>query len=378
MNEEENKRFVNLNYFVGSILALVCLWDIYGLKVSSWQYYYPFKISILSVYFGLAYLVSKKKISHNLAMDISCYSFYVYSYIGVRFLHSTYIFSFYEGLAVICVIYSASFLRYFTLTTFGLILAAFSIELMPEPDFIKAGHTIRVHLHIVNLIFGIITLFCYWFFNRQRRIINEMTHRFALIGRQASFLLHELKSPLARFMARNSEKENKDGDYIYSIIEGVEMLVTKKENFSYYFTHFNWAEIQSYLENEFALTCEQYKIPLQIEGFEGNGFGHKSTIKLALKNLIKNAIESVAHEPNNCSIRVNHKANVIEVSNSGPPINIEIIDKLFSPFYSEKKNEKNFGIGLYFVESVVKAHDGIIKLESKDGWNTFRINFKGI
>lgn len=371
MNENEIKRFAALHLWIGILLFSVCFWDIYALKVSDWFYYYPFKISVLCYYFGMSYFISVKKVSPATCMDFSMPVFYIYSYIGMMYLHPTYLFSFYEGLAVLCFIYNGSSFRYAAHTFFALVLNLICFQNMPEPDFIKAGHSIVPHLKIVTIIMAVLSYVIFHFFNRQKQVIIKMDQKFASIGRQSAFLLHELKSPLSRFMVKNADKDNRDAEYIYSIVEGVELLITKKENLS--FIKLNWEDIKSYLEDEFSETCKHYQITMEISGFEGEGSGHRSTIKLALKNLIKNAVESIVQENKPGIIKITRIDNLIEVSNDGSIISSEKIDQLFQPFYSEKKTKSNYGIGLHFVDSVVKAHNGTIEVKVENGWNIFKL-----
>lgn len=268
--------------------------------------------------------------------------------------------------------YRGPALRYCLIQGLGVALALWSVQYMPEPEFVKEGQTIKHHVQLLTIIIGCGAVTIYWLFNRQREKIYRLDERFASIGRQSTFLLHELKSPLSRFMMSNSEKDNRDAEYILSIVEGVELLVAKKENLA--FTEFEWPAIRNYLLHEFTETCRHYDINLQIDGFEGTGFGHRSTIKLALKNLTKNAVEAIALAGTKGSIRISRKGNAIEVSNNGSVINKEQIENLFKPFYSGKNSKTNHGIGLHFVESVVKAHNGSIGVRLEDGWNIFQLH----
>lgn len=351
-------------------MVAVVFWDVYGLKVSGWTFYWPLKIFTISLYFGLAYLVKKEKLSPTRAFEISMVQYYIYSYLGATYLHPTYMFSYYEGFAFWCFVYNGPALRFFLLSGFGIVLSLLSIEQMPEPDFIKEGFSIRPHLQVVSAIFCIISPVTYWFFSRQREIAFRKDQRFASIGRQSAFLLHELKSPLNRFMMSNSEKDNRDAAYILSIVEGVELLITKKENL--YFSEFDWEEIDAYIQQEFDSICRYYKIKFFLSGFEGKGFGHRSTIKLALKNLIKNAVEAIAMEENQDGlIIISRQKNELVVSNNGSEISKEKLDQLFKPFYSDKKT--GTGIGLHFVDSVARAHDGEVSARVADGMNIFRL-----
>jgi signal transduction histidine kinase len=220
------------------------------------------------------------------------------------------------------------------------------------------------------MIFGVLSILVYYAFNLQRERVQELTNRFAFIGQQAAFLLHELKSPLARFMSKHTEVDNKDAEYIYSIIEGVELLVSKQGP---KLLEFEWGDIAIYLKDEFSEICEHYQIKLELEGIEGRAIGHKSTLRLALKNLVKNAIEAIAQSGKPGTIWIKRKGTEIEVRNNGPLLTSEKIQQIFKPFYSEKSGKQNFGIGLHFVESVVNAHKGKIDVQVQNEVNIFRI-----
>ena len=351
-------------------------WDVFILKVTGWTYYYPFKFAVILSYFFVGFLVRKGKLLPSTGFEITTPIFYIYSYVCMNYLHPTYIFSFYQGIIFYSFVYMGSFLRYSFISLLGFVLAFISIQAMPEPDFIKPGHSIKEHLEILTAILVIISIVVYHFFNRQREILYQKDQQFASIGRQAAFLLHELKSPLNRFIASNSEKTNNDAEYILSIIEGVELLISRKENLS--FQKFEWSDIEKYLRSEFGAACAFHQIDLQISGFEGDGRGHRSTIRLALKNLVKNAIEAFNSNSPDRIIRVLRDKDTIEVSNNGEVVSKEKIDKLFEPFVSDKNSRTNLGIGLHFVETVVKAHNGHINVVVENGWSKFRMKLEGV
>ena len=370
MQSNHNKSAFILYLGIGIILTLVCYWDYANLKVTDWPYYYPFKISILTIFFGGAYLIKKNKVKVSTAYDVMTFFFYLYCFIGTYFLHPTYIFAFFEGLTVLCLVYSGKPWRYMANTIWGVGLALYSIHTIPEPDFVKAGETLKPHLQVVTIIFGTVSILVYFAFNWQREKLQELTNRFAFIGQQAAFLLHELKSPLARFLAKNEEGDNKDAEYIYSIVEGVELLVSKKGPD---LLEFEWSDIAQYLRDEFDEVCGYYEIKLELQGLEGRALGHKSTLRLAIKNLVKNAIEAIAQSKKPGTIKVHRSGNKVEVTNNGPLLTSEKIQQIFTPFYSEKTGKQNFGIGLHFVESVVNAHKGKVEVEVRNELNVFRI-----
>ncbi len=88
-------------------------------------------------------------------------------------------------------------------------------------------------------------------------------------------------------------------------------------------------------------------------------------------NLLKNAIQSLNHESNGMikiSARKNVQRNSIEISDNGPGIPPEMLDKIFVPFFTTKK--KGTGVGLSFARKVMRLHNGQIKVYSKQGEGT--------
>lgn len=372
MNNNDVLRISNLNYAFGAIVFAVTFWGIFGLKVHNILGFLLFKFSFLLLFWGQAYLIRNRKMSTNWSLDISCNAIYVYAFIGTMFFHSTYIFAFYEGLALSCFFYTGPILRYTFQAILGITLTIISFNFMPEPEFVKAGYSIDQHLRVMTIVFGALSIAIYWFFNRQRELIYLKDQKFASIGRQSAFLLHELKSPLCRFIMSGNQNENRDAEHILSIVEGVELLITNRENIR--FDTFSWKEVGDYLREEFFEMSDHYKVPIALSGFEEDtGWGHKSTIKLALRNLVKNAFEAIQRHGQAGEIRVQRTGNEVLIQNNGPAITKEKMRQLFKPFESEKNSTQNFGIGLHFVENVIKVHNGSISVDTDGEWTNFRM-----
>jgi len=66
---------------------------------------------------------------------------------------------------------------------------------------------------------------------------------------------------------------------------------------------------------------------------------------------------------------------VIEISNNGPIIPDDIIEKIFEPFFSSAKSGANLGMGLAIVKSVVDAHNGTIQVYNIHQQVCFRMEF---
>ncbi len=58
---------------------------------------------------------------------------------------------------------------------------------------------------------------------------------------------------------------------------------------------------------------------------------------------------------------------VLTISDNGPGIETEIIDKIFDPFFTSKDKTEGTGLGLAVVHGIVKAHRGGVRVESNQG-----------
>ena len=96
-------------------------------------------------------------------------------------------------------------------------------------------------------------------------------------------------------------------------------------------------------------------------------------LEQVLINIIKNAIEA-AEMDSIVEIKTQASPPQICVSNSGSPISPEIADRLFTPFFSTKKQGQ--GIGLTLTKEILLNHGFAFSLESKeDGKTHFCIEF---
>jgi two-component system, NtrC family, nitrogen regulation sensor histidine kinase NtrY len=103
-----------------------------------------------------------------------------------------------------------------------------------------------------------------------------------------------------------------------------------------------------------------------------------SLIEQVLINLVVNAMEAVKDKPHprivlSAGPSANNRIS-IRVADNGTGIPIELLDKIFIPFFSTRKNGS--GIGLSLCKQIVMLHKGNIQVQSEDGEGTaFVLNF---
>jgi signal transduction histidine kinase len=100
-------------------------------------------------------------------------------------------------------------------------------------------------------------------------------------------------------------------------------------------------------------------------------------IEQTLINLVKNSIFAL-EKSQNPSIQLKawqpHKQVIIEVTDNGRGISEEIIESIFTPFFTTRKGGS--GIGLSLARQVMLMHNGSINVASEEGkQTTFKLTF---
>jgi nitrogen fixation/metabolism regulation signal transduction histidine kinase len=95
-------------------------------------------------------------------------------------------------------------------------------------------------------------------------------------------------------------------------------------------------------------------------------YGDDQLLNQVLINLIKNAAEAPTNDDSK-KIGIRFESNTskktcITVTNNGQPIDYDVIDKIFVPFFSTK--EKGAGIGLFISRQIITLHGGTLSVKS--------------
>ncbi|MHB8065357.1 MAG: ATP-binding protein [Ruminiclostridium sp.] len=94
-------------------------------------------------------------------------------------------------------------------------------------------------------------------------------------------------------------------------------------------------------------------------------------------NILINAFEAIAQK-GNIKVTAYNKKNgyCIEIIDNGVGIAKDQVSQLFLPFYTTKKTNINFGVGLPYCKNVMQAHEGSIEVYSnKDTETKFILHF---
>lgn len=119
---------------------------------------------------------------------------------------------------------------------------------------------------------------------------------------------------------------------------------------------------------EFQYSCDSEYLTLQAD---------KEMIEQVLINLVKNAMEALEHtaQPRiELKGSYDNHAVIIQISDNGPGIIPEAIERIFVPFFTTKKTGS--GIGLALSRQIMQMHNGTLTVESKpEVKTTFTLRF---
>ena len=371
---------------VGAIMLLVVFWDFYVLNVQLDWHYKLLKGSSISLMFFISLIVYQKKES-GIYQNLLIIAVYLYSFYCLSLIDMSYFYSFIEVFIFSAFVLPMRPHRFFALTALGYLLFLGSLFMANEPAYITAGHSFKPHALIATTLIAGLALVFHWTVTRYREEIMVLNHKFALIGKQSSFLMHEIKNPLSRVVQSAgliatdafTESIKEDSMRISSIIHGVDVLTGNPTRFRDTFESFHWAEIIQMVESEFGPFFASNNISFATTGFEGLAFGNKYLLYQVFKNLVTNAIEATSTTKKGASIFVSlsnkNGTFIIEFYNSNSSIPKNIRKDIFEPLFTTKKNSKNKGLGLAFAKTIIEAHQGGIEVESKENSTTFYLRF---
>lgn len=118
----------------------------------------------------------------------------------------------------------------------------------------------------------------------------------------------------------------------------------------------------------FAVNCESEYLSVQADA---------EMIEQVLINLVKNSVEALSDTPNGrIDMRASYTSGavIIDVSDNGPGIIQEALNRIFVPFFTTKKTGS--GIGLSLSRQIMQMHHGSLSVESEPGVMTvFRLKF---
>ena len=213
------------------------------------------------------------------------------------------------------------------------------------------------------------------------------TEKLASMGKLAGFIAHEINNPVGiifsraecilldskekgypDFLMKDIEVIKKHSNRIATIMKGMLTFSRKAP------VEFSDVDIHLIIDETLLLFEKQFlthniKVLKQIEcdlpTIQGNG----TQLQQVFFNIINNAMDAMPIG-GELSIQSNCDINGmvhISISDTGPGIPKEHLEKMFEPFFTTKKEGKGTGLGLSVTYGIIKEHKGDIKVSNRAG-----------
>ncbi|HET6996101.1 MAG TPA: CHASE3 domain-containing protein, partial [Chitinophagaceae bacterium] len=210
--------------------------------------------------------------------------------------------------------------------------------------------------------------------------------KFTTTGRIARTIAHEVRNPLTNILlATDQLKESgsvgKESTVLLDLINRnanrINQLVSDLLAATR-FTQLDFVNVPINQLLEETLEMAKDRVGLNRISIEKNYANEKyevsvdrEKIKVALLNIVVNAIEAMDNEPDKRLVITTKQDNdkyVIEIKDHGKGMDGEILQKLFDPYFTTKA--KGNGLGLTNSQSIILNHNGRINVYSKPGEGT--------
>lgn len=212
----------------------------------------------------------------------------------------------------------------------------------------------------------------------------QRSRRLSAMGEMAASLAHEIRNPLGslELFASLLRREVEGDQDKCGLADNVLMVVKNLTNITSNLLFFarpctpvlQPVEIDTILE-ETLLFCQHLISQSSVELEKHFGATNYSVdvdrelLKQVFLNILLNALQAMEHGGRLTIVTARHRESVeIEISDTGPGIDQECLEKIFDPFFTTK--ERGTGLGLAIVHNIIRAHNGAIEVRSKKGKGT--------
>jgi two-component system NtrC family sensor kinase len=227
----------------------------------------------------------------------------------------------------------------------------------------------------------------------RKKIEQQMvaTERLASLGTLAAGVAHEINNPLAiisestgwmrQLLARDEMKGMQRREDFEKALNKVEKSVERAKRITHQLLSFvrktdsSFSQVDlpglidetlQFLEHE--TKKRDIKIIRKIASAPGSVWSDPYRIRQALVNLLTNAVHAVGTQGEitlAVEDAVDHTG--IKVSDNGPGIPRENLDRIFEPFFSTKSPGEGTGLGLFVTRGIIEKLGGTVTVDSEVG-----------
>lgn len=203
------------------------------------------------------------------------------------------------------------------------------------------------------------------------RSFNSMTQNLETMIDDRDRLLadvsHELRSPLTRMkVALELTKDKKTAKVLRGEITEIQAIIAALLDTERMAAGANFEQIE--VVNLISELCRENKVQFTAAVAQVKVSGGREKLRIALRNIIANAIQHGARPVNVYCETIPHFV-VLRIADAGKGVQPQEAEKIFLPFYrSSSARRRGYGLGLYMAKRIIESMRGqITLLASKSG-----------
>lgn len=210
----------------------------------------------------------------------------------------------------------------------------------------------------------------------KRNIQLRTNDRFSFLGRISSRMAHEIRHPLhiiqIAMQSLNDENFEKNSKIIFKEINNAEMFIreileiSKPNELS--LEYYSMIRLIDSVYKRFTLICEKNNIRIDRIVYTHCDSFYFDVLKIeqVITNILNNSFDVT---PEGGVITINIKNDIdrnliVSISDTGPGFNKDVIDRVFDPYFTTKKD--GTGLGLSICYQILTAHGAHIELSNND------------
>lgn len=212
---------------------------------------------------------------------------------------------------------------------------------------------------------------------QRRRRERELKRRNERFDEFASFVSHDLQSPISTVQGRlELALQTGEMEHVEKAAEAIDRvdglrhdLVTTLRT-GEIISETERIELESVMDDVWTAVDPPQAASITVE--EGAQIeADIDALQRMLENLVGNSVE---HGPDGVAIQIGNFESGIYYEDSGPGIDPELRDRIFTPGFSTKNGEEGIGMGMASVRQIVLAHGWAIQI--KDGEHLDGVRFE--
>lgn len=225
----------------------------------------------------------------------------------------------------------------------------------------------------------------------ERRRLEQEAQRaehFALLGRMAAGVSHEIRNPLSAILLHvdlldeELREPNPNSAPMLAALAELKTHIARLDDLLQDYlsllrvAHLKrtpidvGAAVQAWAQEWHELILAR-GVMLQLEGLTdlGQAVIHENAFYRAIRNLVQNALDAMPEGGTLCLVGRRTATHVqLRIQDTGRGIAAENLGKIFEPLYTTKPG--GTGLGLYIVQEIMAAHGGGVSVESRSGQGT--------